>query len=229
MKRLGILALHLGATAALGLLVPACGGKNDSGSSGTANSVSAPPLFAEEFSGAFPGTAWSPPGEGGTVQIDASTGDKAPSLMMTTTTRPAFVATSTTMTFASRPMTLAVQMSASGAGDGSGGIGVFNAQGSPVAAAEWHPASPSALTFSIQGTTNPTPVAAPLVNSGFHTFTFSVDPSGGATWSIDGTMVMTKPGFPDGQVRVELYDVVPAGGGAAFATFHFDNVTVSSP
>jgi len=229
MKRLGTLALHLCALTGLGLLVPACGGKNHDDGGGAGGSFSATPLFSEEFSGAFPGTAWSPPGSGGMVQVDATTGNPAPSLLMTTTTRPAFVATSTTMTFNSQPMTVSVRMSASGTGDGSGGVGIFNSTGNPVAAAEWHAATPSALTFSILGATNPTPVAAPLLNSGFHTFTFSVDASGSAAWSIDGTPVMTLSGFPAGQMRVELYDFVPAGAGTTFATFRFDNVTVTSP
>ncbi len=229
MKRLGTFAIPLCALTALGLLVPACGGKNDNGGGATGVSSTVTPLFTEEFNAAFPGTAWSPPGSGGVVQIDAASGNPAPSLLMTSSTRPAFVATSTTMTFNSTPMTASVQMSATESGDGSGGFGIFNSVGDPVAAAEWHAATPSALTFSILGTTNATPVAAPLPNSGFHTFTFSVDASGSASWRIDGTPVMSLSGFPNGPMRVELYDVVPAGAGTTFATFRFDNVTVSSP
>src|SRR5262249_30755227 len=79
MKRLGPLALHLFSLAALGLLVPACGGKNDGGGGGGgASSSSATALFSEEFNGAFPGTSWSPPGGGGIVQIDSANGDPAP-------------------------------------------------------------------------------------------------------------------------------------------------------
>ena len=88
MKRLGIQAFYLCATAFVALLVPACGGKNNGGGGGSGGSSSATPLFLEDFSKAFPGTDWSVPfmtGSGSSIAVDASTGNPAPSLAMTTT------------------------------------------------------------------------------------------------------------------------------------------------
>jgi len=231
MKRFGDVALHLLAFAILALVVPACGGNSKSSSGGSGGSSSAGPLFSEDFSKAFPGSDWSSPfttGAGTSIQIDASTGNPAPSLAMTTTQGNSFVGTTGTMSFASRPSTFNVQMSATGSGEGSGGIAILDHLGVSVAAAEWHAAAPSALTFRILGTTNSTPVAVPLAGSGFHTFTFSVDASGNASWRIDSSLVMTLGGFPDDVLRLQLYDNIPTAA-ATFATFHFDNVSVSSP
>jgi hypothetical protein len=232
MKRLGTLALHLCATAFLGLLLPACGGDNDHDENVNPGGSSSPtPLFSEDFGKAFPGTAWSSPfmaGGGAAVQVDTAEGNPAPSLAMTSTSGGSFVGTTTTMSFASRPSTFSVQMSAAGTGEGSGGIAILDPAGVSVAAAEWHAATPSALTFRILGTTNASPVAVPLSGSGFHTFTFTVDAAGNATWRVDASTVMSLSGFPSDTMRVQLYDNI-ASGGASFATFRFDNVTVSSP
>ena len=206
------------------LAIPACGGGGDGGGSKSQT------LFKEDFAGAFPGTSWTAPfstAAGTSVQIDNSGGDAT--LRMTTTADPAFVGTTTTMEFNSRPMTVTVEVSATGSGEGSGGIAILDHLGAAVAAAEWHAATPSALTFRILSTTNPNPVPVPLADSGFHKFTFSVDASGEATWKIDGTTVMTESGFPDDLVRVQLYDNISSTSGSSFALFRFDNVLVTSP
>jgi hypothetical protein len=207
------------------LAIPACGGGGDGGGGSKTQT-----LFKEDFSGAFPGTAWTAPfstAAGTSVQIDNSGGDAT--LRMTTTADPAFVGTTTTMEFNSRPMTVQVKVSATGDGEGSGGIAILDHLGASVAAAEWHAATPSGLTFRILSTTNPTPIAVPLANSGFHTFTFSVNASGEATWKLDGTTVMTESGFPDDLVRVQLYDNVSSTSASSFALFRFDDVEVTSP
>lgn len=232
MKRLGILGLYLGATAALGVLLPACGGNNGGGGNSSGGSSAPTPLFTEDFGKAFPGTAWSAPftqGSGTSIQIDAATGNPAPSLAMTTTSGASFVGTTTTMSFSSRPSTVSVQISATGTGQGSGGVAILDHTGVSVAAAEWHAATPSALTFRILGTTNANPIPVPLPGSGFHTFTFSVDAAGTAVWMIDSSPVMTLGGFPDDMMRLQLYDNILSGGTGGFATFRFDNVTITSP
>jgi hypothetical protein len=205
------------------LAIPACGGGGGGGSKSQS-------LFKEDFSGAFPGTSWTAPfstAAGTSVQIDNSGGDAT--LRMTTTADPAFVGTTTTMSFNSRPMTVKVKVSATGSGEGSGGIAILDHLGASVAAAEWHAATPSALTFRILSTTNPTPIAVPLAGSGFHTFEFSVTASGEASWKIDGTMAMTESGFPDDLVRIQLYDNVSSTSASSFALFRFDDVDVTSP
>ena len=208
------------------LAIPACGGgNNDSGGSGQSKE-----LFKEDFSGAFPGTSWSTPfstGSGTSIEIDSSGGDEA--LRMTTTDDPSFVGTTTMISFASRPMTLTVKISETGSGEGSGGVAVLDHNGASIAAAEWHAATPSALTFRILSTTNPTPVAVPLSGSGFHTFTFTVSASGEASWKLDGTLVMTVSGFPDDMVKVQLYDNISSTSASSFALFRFDDVTLTSP
>jgi hypothetical protein len=233
MRRFGTSAWRLGAAALLALLVPACGGGNQKSSgtpatSGGASSASA--LFSEDFSKAFPGTSWSAPfttGGGTSIEVDDSVGNPEPSLAMTSSAAPAFVGTTTTMTFNSHPITMSVQMSASGSGEGSGGFAIVDHTGVSVAAAEWHAATPSGLTFRIMGTINPNPVAVPLAGSGFHSFSFSVDAAGNATWRLDSTPVMTLAGFPSDMMRLQLYDNIPTG--TTFATFRFDNILVTSP
>ena len=230
MKRFGTSAFTVGAAALLALILPACGGNHDSSAPAPSGSAASTTLFTEDFSKAFPGTTWSAPfstGSGASIQIDAANGNPEPSLAMTSSGNPAFVGTTTTMSFASRPATFTVQMAASGTGEGSGGIAIVDTTGVSVAAAEWHAATPSALTFRILGTVNPNPVAAPLGGSGFHTFTFSVDAAGNATWSVDSTPVMSLGGFPSDMMRLQLYDNITTG--STFATFRFDNVLVTSP
>jgi hypothetical protein len=211
------------------LAIPACGGGGND-SSGSSSGASSQPLFKETFDGAFPGTAWSAPfstGAGTSIQIDSAGGD--PALRMTSTDDPAFVGTTTTASFSSRPITVSVQMSATGSGEGSGGIAILDHNGASIAAAEWHAATPSALTFRILTTTNPSPVAVPLAGSGFHTFTFTCTSSGEAQWLLDGTPVMSKSGFPSDMVRVQIYDNISSSGGSSFAEFRFDDVTITSP
>ncbi len=230
MKRFGTSAFTVGAAALLALILPACGGNHDSSAPASSGSPSATTLFSEDFSKAFPGTTWSAPfstGSGTSIQVDAANGNPEPSLAMTSSADHAFVGTTTTMSFSSRPATFNVQMTASGSGEGSGGIAIVDHTGVSVAAAEWHAATPSALTFRILGTTNPNPVAVPLSGSGFHTFTFSVDASGNATWLVDSTPVMSLGGFPSDMVRLQLYDNIPTG--STFATFRFDNISITSP
>ncbi|HVE38570.1 MAG TPA: hypothetical protein VNM14_01700 [Planctomycetota bacterium] len=230
MKGSGTSAFTVGAVALLALILPACGGNHDSNAPATSGTASVTTLFSEDFSKAFPGTTWSAPfrsGSGTSIQVDAANGNPEPSLAMTSSGSPAFVGTTTTMSFASRPATFSVQMMANGSGEGSGGIAIVDHTGVSVAAAEWHAATPSALTFRILGTVNPNPVAAPLAGSGFHTFTFSVDATGNATWQVDSTPVMSLGGFPSDMMRLQLYDNITTG--SSFATFRFDNISITSP
>jgi hypothetical protein len=214
------------------LAIPACGdgGGGGGGGNNSGGGSRSQPLFEETFDGAFPGTSWSAPfsvGSGTSIQIASTGGD--PALEMTTTSDPSFVGTTTTDEFSSRPMTVSVRMAATGSGEGSGGIAILDHLGAAVAAAEWHAATPSALTFRIENETNPSPVAVPLAGSGFHTFTFTVTASGEASWSLDGTVVMTRGGFPNDLVRVQLYDNISTALATDFAVFMFDDLQITSP
>jgi hypothetical protein len=189
-------------------------------------------LFSEDFSTVFPGTNWTPvltTGSGATAIVDGSAGVPAPSLAMTTSSDPSSVATTTVLAFASRALTVTVQMAASDDDEGSGAVGIFDSKGMPLAVAEWHPASPSAITLRILGTT--LGVTPPSAGPGFHTFQFSVTDTGEAAWTIDGAAIpaMTQAGFPSDMVNVQLYANIPSTPASSYAVFHFDNVTVTSP
>jgi hypothetical protein len=216
---------------AAALLIPAC--KNNSKpapapSSPTTNNV----LFSEDFSTVFPGTNWTPvltTGSGATAIVDGSAGAPAPSLAMTTSSDPSSVATTTVMSFASRPLTVTVQMAADDDNEGSGAIGIFDSTGMPIAVAEWHPAASSAITLRIMGTT--LGITPPSHGSAFHVFRFSVTDTGEASWTIDGAAVpaMTQSGFPSDMVNVQLYNNIPSTPGSTYSVFRFDNVLVTSP
>ena len=211
------------------LAIPACGGGHGDGNKNSGGGSTSNELFKEDFDGAFPGTSWSTPfttGTGTTVEIDHS-GD--PALRMTTSSDPSFVGTTTTSSFNSRPVTVSVKIAATGSGEGSGGIAILDHLGASIAAAEWHAATPSGLTFRIQSETNPTPVAVPLSGSGFHTFTFKVTSSGDSSWSLDGTEVMNHGGFPNDMVRVQIYDNIGSTSATTFAVFKFDDLMITSP
>jgi hypothetical protein len=201
-------------------------------------------LFEENFSGAYPGTAWttpSPNGPGPTAAISAGDGNPAPALTMTTSagpdpltaSGPLFILTDSTMTFTGAPLTVSVDMMVPAAGEGSGSIAILDGTNTPVAAAEWHPTTSfGAITFMIADSVNPTPATTgvpPPPPGAYHNLRFSVDAGGQASWSLDGgASVLTHSGFPPGPYKVRLYLMVASPTGP-FATFHFDNVLVTTP
>lgn len=216
---------------AAALLIPACG-DGSKGSAPATGVSSASVLFSEKFETVFPGSQWTPAlmtGTGASAIVDGSAGAPAPSLAMTLTDGPSSIGTSTVTAFSSSSLTVSVQMSASSADEGIGGIGIFDSAGQPIAVAEWHPASPSAITLRILGTT--LGVTPPSPGAAFHTFVFSVTASGDASWTIDGAAIpaMTQSGFPTDMVNVNLYASTASTTATTFAVFRFDNVIVTSP
>lgn len=213
------------------LLIPACGdGKKESPAPAGASAANV--LFSEEFNTVFPGTQWTPAfttGRGTSAIVDGSAGAPAPSLALTTTDGPSFISTNTVMAFASRPLTVSVQIAAGSSGEGSGGIAILDSLGASIAAAEWHAATPSAITLRILG--NTLGVTPPTPGPAFHTFTFSVTTTGEASWSLDGAAIpaITQSGFPSDMVNVQLYDNIPSSTATSFAVFRFDTVAVTSP
>jgi hypothetical protein len=214
---------------AAALLVPACG--NDSKEETPGSGAPASVLFSEKFDTVFPGTQWTPAlasGSGTSAIVDGSAGAPAPSLQLSMSDGPSSISTSTVLSFATRPLTVSVQVSASSDEEGSGGIGLFDSAGQPVAVAEWHPKSPSAITLRILGTTLGVTPPSP---GGFHTLTFSVTDAGDAAWTLDGAAIpaMTQSGFPAETVHLILYASTMSTTAATFSAFRFDNVTVTSP
>jgi hypothetical protein len=227
--RYGTPALLLLAAA---LLIPACGDNSKPAPAPTGSSPTSNVLFSEDFSTVFPGTNWTPvltTGAGASAIVDGSMGSPGPSLAMMTSSPSSSVATTTVLAFASRSLTVTVQMSASNDAEGSGGIGIFDSKGMPLAVAEWHPASPGAITLRILG--NTLGITPPSPGATFHAFQFKVTDSGEASWTLDGAGVpaMTQSGFPSDMVNVQLYDNILSPGASSFAVFRFDNVTVTSP
>jgi hypothetical protein len=168
-------------------------------------------------------------GSGASAIVDGAEGAPAPSLALTLTDGPSSIGTSTTSAFASRSLTVSVQMSASSDAEGSGGIGIFDSTGQPLAVAEWHPASPAAITLRILG--NTIGVTPPAPGAAFHTFTFTVNAAGDASWTIDGAAIpaVTETGFPSDMVNVNLYASTASTTATSFAVFRFDNVLITSP
>lgn len=223
------------------VLVPACGNKHESGSAppavgGSGGSDGA--LFSEDFSGTFPGTAWNTPSgsAGSTVEIAAGTGNPAPSLSITTTSGPGFAQAQCNTVIMKAPFSISTDMAVQTAGEGSGALDLLNSAQQPIAVVEWHPPQVGgAVTFMIADPAAPgnphlTSVVPPAAGPTFHTFKFSVDASGNATWTMDGgTPVLSATGFPtSGPFVIRLYDNIQSTTGP-FAKFFFDNVKITAP
>lgn len=213
---------RLAATAIAALLIPAC---KDAGVPVT--------LFLETFNGAYPGTSWSPSVTGSATAVKDVTngvGSTPPfaSLVMTASAAPSSVATETTASFNPAAMTVSVAMAADTAtgNDGIGTITIRDFSSASVASVSWNETT-NVVTLTIFGATNAT-IATPAANLKFHKFTFSVNASGKATWSMDnGSILMSAVNFPPGPWTVELGGSFPAG--TSWASFYFDNVTVTTP
>lgn len=205
--------------AALAAIVSACSG----------DQTVAPPLLNEPFNGTFPGSTWTSPattGSGGTVQI-ISTGNPQPGLEFSGVAATGSVSTTTTSAFSNPGVTFSVQESASSTPPGLVGtstISIVDSTPTVVATAVWD-AGAATVVFMITGTT--TSSSALAVDGAFHTFKFSVDSSGNASWILDGGTKQTKGSFPAGNLNLRLGATF--GTGSAWPTFLFDNVIVTAP
>jgi hypothetical protein len=203
---------------ALGL-IPACsGGKRVS-----------PTLFSESFNSGFPSTIWMPPVVTGsaTAAVDSGNGFPPPSLKMTTSAATSSVKTDTASSFNNPTVTISVDIAALSAGTtGSGSVSILDATPAVVASATWDNAT-GKITFHINGGAADAMVTAALDGS-FHRLVFSVSSSGTATWSFDGgAALVTQPGFPAGMLKIELGATF--GAGAAWPSFFFDEIMVTTP
>lgn len=210
-RQFGVLTL-------LAALSPACGG-------GGSKQIP-PPLFQDSFSGAFPGTSWTAPTITGsaTAAIDAPTG----SLKMTTTAATASVKTTTTMAFSNPTVTFSATMadlSSAMTQLGTGTITIFNATPASIAFASWDNAT-GKITFHINGATD-VQSAVIAADGSFHRIVFSVNAGGTATWALDNGAAVVSQAVPAGMLKLELGATF--GTGAAWPSFFFDNVTVTSP
>lgn len=205
-----------------GLLIPAC---KDAGVPAV--------LFLDTFNGAYPGTNWSPSATGSATAVKDVTngvGSIPPfeSLVMTSSAAASSVTAETTSSFNPAAVTFSVMMAADTA-SGSDGIGTITIRdfiSDPVASVSWNETT-NVLTLTIFGATNQT-IATPAANLSFHKFDFSVTANGKATWRMDnGAPLITAQNFPPGPWTVELGGSFPTG--TTWASFYFDNVTVTTP
>jgi hypothetical protein len=216
-------ARRLAATAVAALLIPAC-----------KSSKVPDTLFLDTFDGAYPGTNWvqaAPTGSAIAVKdVTHGVGTTPPfeSLAMTASSVSSAITTETASSFNPSAVTFSIQMAAdtaSGA-DGIGTITIRDSIDTAVASVSWNETT-SGLTFTIFGATNQT-FLTPTADLTFHKLTFSITGSGQATWTMDnGAALMTATNVVPGPWTVELGASFPSG--TSWATFYFDNVTVTTP
>jgi hypothetical protein len=217
MNRSTLFAVRLALFAALVWIGSACGGDRFVGA----------PLLTEGFNNTFPGANWTAPttGPGTSTQI-VNTGD--PVLTFSTTGPAASASETTTLASFNNPnLTIAVQEAVNSATPGLAGnstISILDATPAVVATAVWDNAT-GMVTFAIPGTAGATRT---LPSDGtFHTFKFTVDAGGNASWALDGATTLTKPAFAAGMLKLRLSASFPAG--SAWPSFSFDNVSATSP
>jgi hypothetical protein len=218
MNRSTLFAVRLALFAALAWIGSACGGDRFVGA----------PLLAEGFNNTFPGANWTAPattGPGTSTQI-VNAGD--PVLTFSTTGATASSSQTTTLASFNNPnLTIALQEAANSATPGLPGsstISIVDATPAVVATAVWDNAT-GMVTFAIPGTGGATRT---LPSDGsFHTFKFTVDAAGNASWALDGATTLTKPAFAAGMLKLRLSAAFPAG--SAWPAFSFDDISVTSP
>jgi hypothetical protein len=219
MNRSTLFAVRLALFAALVWIGSACSGDRSVGA----------PLLTEGFNSTFPGTNWTVPtttGSGTSTAI-VNTGD--PALTFSTTGPTASSSSTTTLGSFNNPnLTIVVQEAVTTATPGLAGvstIAIVDGSNAVQATAAWDNAS-GTVSFTIA--TLPGPLTATLPSDGsFHTFKFSVDSAGTATWILDGATKQTTLNFPAGMLKLRLSASFPAG--SAWPVFSFDNISVTSP
>jgi hypothetical protein len=218
-----IWARRLAAIAVAALVIPAC------------KSADVPQtLFLDTFVGTYPGTNWveaAPTGSAVVLKdVTHGVGTTPPfeSLAITSSAATSSIKTKTASSFNPAAVTFSIQMAADTA-SGSNGIGTITIRDfidDAVASVSWNETTNN-LKFSIFGATDKS-YLTPTANLTFHKFNFSIDASGNATWTMDnGAALMTGTNLLPGPWTVELGGSFPDG--TSWATFYFDNVTVTTP
>jgi len=199
---------------ALILIVPACGGN-----------ISVPaPLLTDTFSSPFPDSSWGAAVLTGSGTAPVTTGGV---LTFTASAQPSSSTTMTTSSFTNPSVTFNVQMGAQSASQpGIGTIELVNGSNAVVAFVSWDVGT-GMITYSINGTAI-APQLAPSPLGTLTGFSFSVNSSGNATWSHNNVSVATNSAFPAGPLSLRL-GATWSSGVAPFATFSFDNASVTSP
>jgi hypothetical protein len=218
MKHATIGAARLLGFAVLVWIGSACGGDR----------TVAPALLIDGFSGTFPGANWTVPATTGTgvAPTIVASGNPSPSLQFSSATTTGTASTTTTSSFNNPGVSLSVQEAVTTATPALQGSSTISIQTTTLqATAVWDNAT-GQVTFMITGTVLGT-TSAVASDGTFHTFKFSVDAGGNATWYLDGAVKQTKPGFPAGMLQLMLSAGFTAG--PTGAMFRFDNVAVTNP
>jgi hypothetical protein len=189
------------------------------------------PLLAEGFNGTFPGANWTTPGTTGTTTTQIiGVGNPAPGLSFSAGANNSSSTTTTTAAFNNPSLSISFQEAVTSATpglDGSSTVSILDSTNAVVATAKWdNVAGGGTVSYTIASVAGPS--TSTLVADGvIHTFKFSVDASGNASWALDGATKQTVAPFPAGMLRVRLR--ADFGTGPSWPTFLFDNVTVTSP
>jgi len=213
-----IFAVRLALFATLVWIGSACSGDQSVGA----------PLLTEGFISTFPGTNWTVPtttGSGTSTAI-VNTGD--PKLTFSTANPVSSSSTTTTASFNNPKLTIVVQEAVTTATAGllgSSMISIVDGANAVQATATWDNAA-GTVSFTIAGLAGPSTATLPSDGS-FHTFKFSVDAGGTATWVLDGATKQTTAPFPAGMLKLRLQAAF--GTGSAWPVFSFDNISVTSP
>ena len=215
-------AWRLAAMSVAAILIPACKGSDVPAT-----------LFLDTFTGAYPGTNWveaAPTGTAAVVKdVTNGVGTTPPfaCVRINASSASSAITTETASTFNAAAATFVVYMAAdTGTGtDGIGTVKILDVVATTVASLTWNKTTNN-LTVTI-GLSNFT-IAAPAANLKFHKFAFSITAGGNGSWTMDnGSPLLTATGLAPGPWSVELGGSFP--GGTSWASFFFDNVTVTTP
>ena len=214
--RTRILALALVLAPVLG-----CGGEGGGSSGGLFISSNLPAVqsFLDDFSGDFPGGNWII--KEGNPAVDPDQGNPSPGLAMQAGDRDDRVRGAFVFSTAG-PLTASVDLGIPGfmAGQpGRAGVEIEADSDGPEASFEIR-LEDGVIEFEILGAETDVAFAG---DADFHTLTFDIAADQTATWSMDGTIVMTVPDFPVVLAQIDLRAHNPSP-----AVFVFDNVSIEA-
>jgi hypothetical protein len=177
--------------------------------------------FSDDFSGDFPGDNWIV--KEGSPAVNADLGNPAPGLALGPSTENARVRSAFTFSSAD-PLTLSFDLGTPAFVTNQTGRFEFQLERDGMGGGE------ASLELRLdEGRLRLKILDADVeldatADTAFHAFAFSVDADGVATWSVDGEVVLTQAGFPQGLFRIEM-----EGHGGSSAALIVDNVLLARP
>src|SRR5579872_5151630 len=172
----------------VGMILPACGGFG-----GGPPPPPGPALLFDEPFDTFPNPDWSVSGAG-SVSQDGTTGTPLPSLA-TGPSGPsnASLAVETVTPIGGTDLTFFADMlfSMAGPGGGAGTIAILDSGSLGTVASADLDATSGDVTLTIAGSSSP-PI---VLSAGWHSYAFTYDGSGNASWIVDGSALFSVVGF----------------------------------